>query len=183
MGGFEQKNTPRQGGARISLVLSGTPSTFASSLKQVCSDHEDISGVIYSIARDRIEVVAEGPEDVLKAMAKRVRASAGDYDIREAWQLPIASYEPGFMVVDLSEPSATARILMTGDVADMDYVSRHLQTEAVFNRGLKLAKNPTEPGSIDVVCSGKSERLKSFVRWCQNGPPLCRPDVVKVQWD
>ena len=88
-----------------------------------------------------------------------------------------------FPLINLAQPSATAKIIMSGPEADMDYIARHLNTEAVFNRGLKLTKEPsTSPEQLSVVCSGKSERLKSFVRWCYLGPPLARPEKVQVQW-
>jgi len=184
MGGFEQKGTPKvMGGARVSLLMSGgDPSLLAAA----CRGHEsELAGVIYSLPDDRVEVIAEGPQQVVDSLIDRVRAAAGDASVRENLsQLPVGGYEISFPLVDLVEPSATARIAMVGEAADMDYIRRHLQTEAVFNRGLKLTKGKQYAAEeIDIVCSGKSERLKSFVRWCYNGPPLARPSSVKVKWE
>ena len=47
---------------------------------------------------------------------------------------------------------------------------------------LRLIKKDLDGGSLNIECSGKSERLKSFVRWCYVGPPLARPDTVEVSW-
>ena len=71
--------------------------------------------------------------------------------------------------------------LLRGDAGTLDYFSRHLQTEAVFNRGLKMRKE-VKPDRLQVVCEGKAGRLKSFVRWCHNGPPMSRADSVEVEW-
>ena len=78
---------------------------------------------------------------------------------------------------------ATALITMVASEADLHYIKRHLQTEAVFNRALKMRKESDSPEQVTIKCSGRSERLKSFVRWCYNGPPLVRPDMVRVIWE
>ena len=99
-----------------------------------------------------------------------------------ARQLPVGVYDAKFPLVSLIEASATAKISMGGSVPDMDYISRHLRTEAVFNRGLRLKRLDSSDRELNIECSGKSERMKSFVRWCYLGPALTRPDRVKVTW-
>jgi len=187
MGGFEQKEAPgRTDGARVSLVLSGISLAFASTLPAVCrGDSSSLTGVVYSLTNERVEVIAEGSSEDLDALVARVNdAVDAGTTVKEGRQLPVGGYEAAFPLVDLAAPTATASIVMTGGVATLDYISRHLQTEAVFNRGLKLKRTPSSsPEQLQVTCSGKSERLKSFVRWCYTGPPLDRPDTVKVLWE
>jgi acylphosphatase len=172
-------------GSRVSLVFSGGS---ASKLQEAaCGGGEcdtGLTGVIYSLPSGRIEIIAEGPQDTITAFVKRIRAAAAvGAQVKESTQLPVGAYMASFPLINLAQPSATAKITMSGPEADMDYIARHLNTEAVFNRGLKLTKEPsTSPEQLSVVCSGKSERLKSFVRWCYLGPPLARPEKVQVEW-
>ena len=185
LGGFQQKEAPALvAGSRVSLVFSGGS---ASKLQEAACDGGNcdpgLTGVIYSLPSGRIEIIAEGPQDTITAFVKRVRDAAVGAQVKESTQLPVGAYMASFPLINLAQPSATAKIIMSGPEADMDYIARHLNTEAVFNRGLKLTKEPsTSPEQLSVVCSGKSERLKSFVRWCYLGPPLTRPEKVQVQW-
>ena len=185
LGGFQQKEAPALvAGSRVSLVFSGGS---ASKLQEAACDGGNcdpgLTGVIYSLPSGRIEIIAEGPQDTITAFVKRVRDAAVGAQVKESTQLPVGAYMASFPLINLAQPSATAKIIMSGPEADMDYIARHLNTEAVFNRGLKLTKEPsTSPEQLSVVCSGKSERLKSFVRWCYLGPPLARPEKVQVQW-
>ena len=185
LGGFQQKEAPALvAGSRVSLVFSGGS---ASKLQEAACDGGNcdpgLTGVIYSLPSGRIEIIAEGPQDTITAFVKRVRDAAVGVQVKESTQLPVGAYMASFPLINLAQPSATAKITMSGPEADMDYIARHLNTEAVFNRGLKLTKEPsTSPEQLSVVCSGKSERLKSFVRWCYLGPPLARPEKVQVQW-
>jgi len=186
LGGFQQKEAPALvAGSRVSLLFSGGS---ASKLQEAaCGGGEcdtGLTGVIYSLPSGRIEIIAEGPQDTITAFVKRIRAAADvGAQVKESTQLPVGAYMASFPLINLAQPSATAKITMSGPEADMDYIARHLKTEAVFNRGLKLTKEPsTSPEQLSVVCSGKSERLKSFVRWCYLGPPLARPEKVQVQW-
>ena len=185
LGGFQQKEAPALvAGSRVSLVFSGGS---ASKLQEAaCGGGEcdtGLTGVIYSLPSGRIEIIAEGPQDTITAFVKRVRDAAVGVQVKESTQLPVGAYMASFPLINLAQPSATAKIIMSGPEADMDYIARHLNTEAVFNRGLKLTKEPsTSPEQLSVVCSGKSERLKSFVRWCYLGPPLARPEKVQVEW-
>ena len=185
LGGFQQKEAPALvAGSRVSLVFRGGS---ASKLHEASCDGGNcdpgLTGVIYSLPSGRIEIIAEGPQDTITAFVKRVRDAAVGAQVKESTQLPVGAYMASFPLINLAQPSATAKIIMSGPEADMDYIARHLNTEAVFNRGLKLTKEPsTSPEQLSVVCSGKSERLKSFVRWCYLGPPLARPEKVQVQW-
>ena len=36
---------------------------------------------------------------------------------------------------------------------------------------------------IEVTSQGQVKKLKSFLRWCYNGPPLARADSVSVSWE
>lgn len=184
MGGFEQQQAPaRAAGARVSLILNGDASLI-DSLPEACRGHdESLTGTIYALSNGRFEVIAEGPQVAVSALTSRVAAAAGEALVRESAQLPVGSYDTSFPLVDLAEPSATASIEMKGDAPTIDYINRHLRTEAVFNRGLKLTKDSQSSSHhLKIVCSGKADRLKGFVRWCYLGPPLARPDMVKISW-
>jgi len=76
-----------------------------------------------------------------------------------------------------------ANLQLHGDVQTLDYYTRHLQVEAVFNRGLKLSSNRPGERKLEVTVTGSASRLKSFVRWCQRGPPLQRAERVQVKWE
>ena len=75
-----------------------------------------------------------------------------------------------------------ASITLTGKEFTLDYYTRHLQVEAVYNRGVTLTKSRQSPTELRVDVQGDSSRIKSFVRWCQRGPPLERADGVAIQW-
>lgn len=59
-----------------------------------------------------------------------------------------------------------------------------VQIEAVFNRGLKIDRNGFKRGDAEMTLdvAGDSGRIKSFLRWCQRGPPLARAEEVKITW-
>lgn len=182
MGGFEQKEAAREGGARVSLLVSGSKSLI-DGLPAQCRAVDGLTGVVYGLSDTKCEIIAEGEKTALEPLAEAVQAaadSADDTTCRQVWQLPVGGYK-AFPVVSLA-PKMTAKINMQGDAGTMDYISRHLQTEAVFNRGLTLKKSRPSPTKLNVECGGDSGRLKSFVRWCYAGPPLARADEVSVTW-
>lgn len=80
------------------------------------------------------------------------------------------------------QPEMSVVVTMTGDPGPIGYYNRLLKVEAVFNRGLKITSKKHTPGRLVVDCAGASSRLKSFVRWCYNGPPLARAEQVRVEW-
>ena len=180
MGGFEQKNYGK-GGARLSLLVTGASLT-PDALPQLCTG-KGLTGVIYGLSGGRVEVVAEGERAQIEELVEQVRASAGEAaSMREAWQLPVGGYVDSFPVVTFDASKMQANVRMMGNEGDLDYITRHLRIEAVFNRGLKLRKSRIGPERMDLEVSGDSGRLKSFVRWCYQGPPLARPDEVQVEW-
>merc|ERR1719203_1574760 len=129
-----------------------------------------------------MEIVAEGKPVVLEELVhsledhvKSVQAAKS----RVAWQSPTGGYDEHFPLVIL-QPKMEAMVILEGDEQTMDYYQRHLRIEAVFNRGLKLECQRSE--RLVVTVAGDSTRIKSFVRWCQRGPPLQRADRVQVKW-
>ena len=49
---------------------------------------------------------------------------------------------------------------------------------------LTRTPNPTlNSAPIEVTSQGQVKKLKSFLRWCYNGPPLARADSVSVTWE
>ena|ERR1719217_150658 len=177
-GGFEQKYFSKEG-ARLALLVTGVQDVGA--IREACAG-SDASGIIYGINGGRFEVIAEGDRDCLEQLTSSIQTAAGsEASMREAWQAPVGGYQSTFPVVEL-RPKMGAKIKLTGKADGLDYVYRHLQIEAVFNRGLTLRKSRPSPETITLECKGDSNRLKSFVRWCYNGPPLVRPDEVTVEW-
>jgi len=176
MGGFLQK-AYSTGGARLSLLVSKGNS---GALPDICRSVDGITGIIYILKDGRTEVIAEGDREALEGLVGDLTAACGDAEIREAWQLPVGGYSD-FPLVSL-EPKMSAHITLQGEDGSLDYFSRHVRIEAVFNRGLKLTKNERQQGSLTIEASGDSARLKSFVRWCYAGPPLARAEQVLVEW-
>ena len=233
MGGFEQRFFSKEG-ARLSLLVSDAPSLSLADVPSACAS-EGLSGIVYGLSGDRVEIVAEGGREALEQMAAAVQTAAGGKaTLREAWQAPVGGYTASFPIVELA-PKMSAKVTMRADPGMLDYMSRHFQIEvhsrtstadkrfcsacqslpislhvsldfsgknaavtetpahaldplpappqAVFNRGLKLKKTRTQPEEFVLECAGDSGRLKSFVRWCYNGPQLARPDQVTVDWN
>ena len=102
-------------------------------------------------------------------------------DCRLSWQLPGGGYDENFPLVHLSsDMQATVELHGTPDT--MALYNRHVQVEAVFNRGLKVKKKELMDGQLKVGVTGGADRMKSFVRWCYNGPRLEKADRVSVIW-
>ena len=183
MGGFEQKQYNR-GGARLALQISGAASSMTpQAIADICRE-DGRTGVVYELSNDRMEVVAEGEKDALEGLLAAIKADAGSSaQLKENWQLPVGSYASTFPVVDMTSETSTAQIKLSGEAETLDYFARHVQIEAVFNRGLKLlSKERARPTQLDVQVKGASGRVKSFVRWCYNGPPMARAEEVSVEW-
>jgi len=181
MGGLEQKLAPITEGARVSLLLDeAAPCDTVLEVCRACAD--DVTGVVYALRSGRIEIIGEGDRTDLESLVAQVRTMVGDGMARETWQLPVGGYESGFPLVALMPTMAATISMDSTDPGTLDYISRHLQTEAVFNRGLRLSKKKRTERKLVFACTGQSERLKSFVRWCYMGPPLARADKVEVSW-
>ena len=181
MGGFEQQYFSKDG-ERLALLVNGAPDLHLNELPGVCKG-DGVSGIVYGLSEGRFEVIAEGEKTLLDGLIDSVRSAAGaDASLREAWQAPVGGYTDAFPIVELA-PKMGARITLTAQEETLDYIQRHLQIEAVFNRGLTLKKSRIGASTIALECKGKSERLKSFVRWCYNGPYLATPEEVKVEWE
>jgi acylphosphatase len=70
------------------------------------------------------------------------------------------------------------RIFVTGKVQGVWY------RKSAVDKGNELglagfAKNMKD-GSVLIEAEGAKERLDSFVRWCEQGPPMARVDEVRV---
>jgi len=184
MGGFEQKELTLET-SRVSLRVSGD-ATLIASLPSALRTRagEGLTGIMYGINDERLEILAEGERDMLEPLVAYIQEEAGHSDAadcRESWQLPGGGYDEKFPLVMLS-PKMEATITLEGESSTMENYKRHLQVEAVFNRGLKLRWSRLEEGRLEMGCEGDAGRLKSFVRWCYNGPPLARADKVAVTW-
>lgn len=189
MGGFEQTQFGKSGvnGARLSLVLSGVDATrvqLACRGQPSIDQPSGVRGTVYKIDDQRVEVVAEGQRPQLEQLSLGVGGLDGATVVHEAWQQPPSGgsgYE-SFPLVELS-PKMRGEIVLEGTPVDLDTISRQLQVEAVFNRGLKLSDRARpRPDRLELTSSGELRRLKSFVRWCYVGPPLARPECVRVKW-
>jgi len=185
MAGFEQK-APVSLDDRISLLLRGPDALLAAMPDCVRKNGGGLKGVVYDLGGERLEVIAEGSKEELNKLTGALEESVSaesEASCRTAWQEPVGGYDPQFPIIQL-EPKMKARIAMKGSDGDLDYYSRHLQIEAVFNRGLKMNRNGFKRGDteMNLDVAGDSGRIKSFLRWCQRGPPLARADEVKITW-
>eukprot|EP00324_Dicrateria_rotunda_P007124 CAMPEP_0206153836 /NCGR_PEP_ID=MMETSP1474-20131121/926_1 /ASSEMBLY_ACC=CAM_ASM_001110 /TAXON_ID=97495 /ORGANISM="Imantonia sp., Strain RCC918" /LENGTH=198 /DNA_ID=CAMNT_0053551801 /DNA_START=25 /DNA_END=621 /DNA_ORIENTATION=- len=183
MGGFDQQALKPDGG-RVSLIVKGTADlvgTLPAALRKEAAD--GVTGIIYAINDERLEIIAEGEVATLEPLAEYVEAKAlsDGAECVQSWQLPGGGYSAEFPVVSL-QPEMSVVVTMTGDPGPIGYYNRLLKVEAVFNRGLKITSKKHTPGRLVVDCAGASSRLKSFVRWCYNGPPLARAEQVRVEW-
>jgi acylphosphatase len=180
MGGFEHKYYGKDG-ARLALLISEAPGVVAAEVSKACAAVEGASGVVYALD-GRVELVAEGSQDALEKLTSDVQQLAGpSAQLREAWQRQVGGYQEAFPVVEM-KPKMHAKVKMRAPEGDLDYISRHFQIEAVFNRGLKLQKERASPEEAVLYVSGPMTRVKSFVRWCYLGPPLRIPEAVTVEW-
>lgn len=182
MGGFQQKSYNR-GGARLSLLIKNAHDALTPAKLSDLSKGDNRTGTIYSLPDGRMEAVAEGDEEALQGLLEHVRETAGTgFEVREAWQLPVGSYRTDFPIVAM-QPKMQATISLKGDDQTLSYISRHVKIEAVFNRGLALVdKTLLNPSELQLTVKGDFKRLKSFVRWCNDGPPMARADEVTVEW-
>jgi hypothetical protein len=157
MGGFQQKEFS-VGGARLSLIV-GSSGVAPEEWPELCRD-EGRTGVVYGLSDGRVEIVAEGERASLEALISKVHSSTPSemVNLRETWQLPVGGYQAAFPVFIL-EPKMRADIsLRCEDTGNLDYIARHSQIEAVFNRGLKLSKSREHPQQLDMVVVGDSGR-------------------------
>jgi acylphosphatase len=186
MGGFEQQQYNR-GGARLALLIAGGDSSTAV-VADLCKNSAKLcTGVVYELSDDRLEVVAEGEKTTLENLLDAIQSKAGaGAELKANWQLPVGSYKSTFPVVDMTPETSSAEIALNvrnGKEGTLDYISRHVQIEAVFNRGLNvLKKERTSPTQLRLQVKGSSLRVKSFVRWCYNGPWMARADEVTIDW-
>ena len=127
MGGFEQRFFSKEG-ARLSLLVSDAPSLALADVPSACAS-EGLSGIVYGLKGDRVEIVAEGGREALEQMAAAVKTAAGGKaTLREAWQAPVGGYTASFPIVELA-PKMSATVTMRADPEMLDYMSRHFQIE------------------------------------------------------
>mmetsp|Transcript_21625 Transcript_21625/g.46619 ORF Transcript_21625/g.46619 Transcript_21625/m.46619 type:complete len:213 (-) Transcript_21625:283-921(-) len=185
MAGFEQK-PPIGGLERVAVLVTGSKQLL-DSLPRACREVDaSLSGVVYSLPDERLEVIAEGSRaqlDKLVGLVHQVIAvDSNSATSRAVWQPPTGGYGGTFPLVAL-HPKMLAQIDLDGDKQTLDFYTLQLQLEAVFNRGLKLNSKRPQNEQLKLTVSGDTVRLKSFVRWCQRGPPMQRADRVQVEWE
>ena len=186
MGGFEnQQYRPAEGHSRVSFRVSGSSEAVAGLPDALRSQAvAGLTGVMYNINDERLEAIVEGERALLEPMVEYLEEEVKKKDgaeCRLSWQLPGGGYDEKFPLVQLSK-DMQATISLHGEEATMTYYNRHLQVEAVFNRGLKIKWKKLGDGMLAMGVTGNAERLKSFVRWCYNGPRLERADKVTIDW-
>jgi len=185
MAGFEKGDqlVTASGLERVSLRVTGS-SHFLEDLPAACRvGSEGLAGIIYSLPSGNVEVIAEGERVALDGLVSTLQGAVDAEDGAEmhlSWQPPVGGYSDGLPLVVL-QGKMRANIELHGSEGTLEYYIRHLQVEAVFNRGLALQKK-RQPAQLDLSVSGDSARIKSFVRWCQRGPPLDRAERCVVSW-
>ena len=171
---------------RVSLLVKGP---FAAGIADVVRGEAQgvpsISGIIYGLDPERAEIIAEGERADLEALAGGIEKVVGAANLRTAWQQAAVakslSYTDAFPLVQLSKRMRCA-VTIASDQNTLDYYTRHVQIEAVFNRGLQLERERPDPEELIFTVTGDAKRLKGFLRWCYRGPPLARESSVGVKW-
>ena len=185
MGGFEnQQYRPAEGHSRVSFRVSGSSDAVANLPDALRSRAVDgLTGVMYNINDERLEAIVEGERALLEPMVEYLEeeVTKDGAECRLSWQLPGGGYDKSFPLVQLSS-DMQATISLRGEEPTMAYYNRHLQVEAVFNRGLKIKWKKLGDQQLAMGVTGNAERLKSFVRWCYNGPLLERAEKVTIEW-
>ena len=101
MGGFDQQALKPDGG-RVSLIVKGTADlvgTLPAALRKEAAD--GVTGIIYAINDERLEIIAEGEVATLEPLAEYVEAKAlsDGAECVQSWQLPGGGYSAEFPVV------------------------------------------------------------------------------------
>ena len=171
---------------RVSLLVKGP---FAAGIADVVRGEAQgvpsISGIIYGLDPERAEIIAEGERADLEALENGIASYVGAANLRTAWQQAAiskkSSYSDAFPLVTLSKRMRAA-VALRSDTNTLDYFARHVQIEAVFNRGLKLERSRPDDEEIVFTVTGDPKRVRGFLKWCYRGPPLARETEVSVQW-
>ena len=171
---------------RVSLLVKGP---FAAGIADVVRGEAQgvpsISGIIYGLDPERAEIIAEGERADLEALENGIASYVGAANLRTAWQQAAiskkSSYSDAFPLVTLSKRMRAA-VTLRSDTNTLDYFARHVQIEAVFNRGLKLERSRPDDEEIVFTVTGDPKRVRGFLKWCYRGPPLARETEVSVQW-
>ena len=75
-----------------------------------------------------------------------------------------------------------ARILVSGSSVQGGYYRAIVKNEACMMRKLRGSLHELADGNrTELVVQGSKERVESFVRWVQKGPPLALRDPVIVE--
>lgn len=113
MAGFEQK-APISLDDRVSLLVRGPESLLAQVPGSVREHGEGLKGVVYDLAGERLEVVAEGSKPELDQLVSSINASVSAVSgasCRTAWQEPVGGYDAQFPLV--RAPSSRAHLSRT----------------------------------------------------------------------
>ena len=142
-----------------------------------------ISGIIYGLDPERAEIIAEGERADLEALENGIASYVGAANLRTAWQQAAiskkSSYSDAFPLVTLSKRMRAA-VTLRSDTNTLDYFARHVQIEAVFNRGLKLERSRPDDEEIVFTVTGDPKRVRGFVVLPRAA--LARETEVSVQW-
>lgn len=152
-----------------------------------------LTGVVYGLGVDRIEIIAEGKRvdkfvDWIKQYLEETCAEIdGPCELAsiEAKDLVSSSgmYSTAFPLINFDmQVDRRVKIDMHGDKQVLDYTLRHTKIEAGFNRQLTYTPHWLDDHHLELTVDGPVPQLKSFVRWCRRGPPLQRPDKVLIDW-
>ena len=171
---------------RVSLLVKGPIAAgIADVVRGEAQGVPSISGIIYGLDPERAEIIAEGERADLEALENGIASYVGAANLRTAWQQAAiskkSSYSDAFPLVTLSKRMRAA-VTLRSDTNTLDYFARHVQIEAVFNRGLKLERSRPDDEEIVFTVTGDPKRVRGFLKWCYRGPPLARETEVSVQW-
>jgi len=152
-----------------------------------------LTGVVYGIGEDRIEIVAEGKrldkfiEWVESFLAEECEGIESACDLATVAAKGLkdrkAMYSKDFPVVNFNPTERReVVIVLEGERLVLDYTLRHTKIEAEFNRKLTYTSRYIDDEHLELKLFGPARQLKSFVRWARRGPPLQKPTRVTMHW-
>mmetsp|Transcript_28137 Transcript_28137/g.82688 ORF Transcript_28137/g.82688 Transcript_28137/m.82688 type:complete len:267 (-) Transcript_28137:179-979(-) len=155
-----------------------------------------LTGVVYGLGEDRLEIVAEGKrldkfvewvQQFLDSQCEETDEACdvnvgGGTIISKSLEPSQIMYSSDFPLVNFDNVDRRIVMILKGSKQVLDYTLRHTKIEANFNRKLQYTSKWLDDQHLELNVQGPARQLKSFVRWCKRGPPLQKPDSVTMHW-
>jgi acylphosphatase len=180
---------------RMSIKVSAPKAVLAklaSSCRMEAGIKRGLTGVVYGLEGDRLEIVSEGKrldkfiEWVSAFVNAECAAEGGECSVATVLAKDLtdaaAMYSAEFPVVNFNLNERKVKISLRGSQQVLDYTLRHMKIEASFHRKLEYSSAWQADTALDLEVWGAAPQLKSFVRWAKRGPPFQRAEIVEITW-